>query len=629
MSARHFRTVIFVWSLALTCPLYAGLSPDEYDLWQAYNGWRIRVIEFPGIQSFARQELLLVMVTEKPTWLRRYVRIGHRSLFFADDFAADVLRVERFYRREGFPEAVVNGRVFPDENRKELRLQFEIHEGDPLLLRQWQLEIVGDQDVGVDSNRWSAAMPIKIGKRVGTIEAKASADTLAFKLREIGHARAQVGYHIQVDSVVADSQHSYAADLTFTLVPGPFCTLGQTRVSGLKQISEGTVRRELAYDEGDPFAPRRLENTRLRLVRMEAFNMVTVRADTSAEGNVLPVNIALDEGRRYRLRLSGGYDTIDKLRVGSEFTDVNFFGRARKFTLAASYADLKRQVSARLLWPHTPWEFTDVTLTPAWTLEVFPGVISESYTQTTLLAMKPSEKTAVSLNNQFGHKRIRFRGSTVESDSAQTETPRTNYFTSTEGIAFSWDTRDHPLVPRKGHFIGLAATESGAFYRTDVRWWRATIQGTVLMPRGRFTVFGLRSKFGYMQPLFESETTPIEERFYLGGPSTVRGWGDRLLAPRSNDEQQTAVGGDVSWNGSAEVRQNIWGPVSLALFADAGNVWSTDKDIRPFDLFTTAGLGLLFLTPVGPVRTDLGYQLRPNPYGEAKYSIHLSLGTPF
>ncbi|MDD5088646.1 MAG: BamA/TamA family outer membrane protein, partial [bacterium] len=79
----------------------------------------------------------------------------------------------------------------------------------------------------------------------------------------------------------------------------------------------------------------------------------------------------------------------------------------------------------------------------------------------------------------------------------------------------------------------------------------------------------------------------------------------------------------------SELRHNIWGPVTLALFCDAGNVWKNERVCQPLDLYPSAGAGLLFLTMVGPLRVDFAHQLRPNPEDERPWALHFSLGTPF
>jgi len=587
-----------------------GFTLDQYDRWQSYNGWPVRVIEFPGIESFARADLLTVMATEKPTWLRRYVRIGSRTTFFADDFAADILRLQNFYRREGFPDAVVNGYVYPQEKHEELRLKLEIFEGEPLILEHWFITMGDHPQAGVDSVRWSRKMPIRIGKRLSQSDLRVSADTLVYRLQEAGRARARVDYRVTSDSA------AHTAVVEFILYPGSLCFFGTTRIQGLKQVSEGTARRELTYHQYDPFQPSVLSATRRRLLRLETFRLVRMDVDYTQLSDTLKIWIRTEEGNRYKLRYGGGYDTEERTHVQAEFTDLNFFGRARRFSLLARVSEINRRIEGRLFWPHTPWNATDVTLIPAWSLETRPGFTEETQSGTTILSASPLDKTSISISNEAGKETVR-------------DSTRRTFSKSVETFSVAWDTRDNPLVPRQGHVLGLTASESGAFYRIDNRWWRLQLHGRVLIPIDKFTTFAARAATGIMGTLHDSEVTPINERFYLGGASSVRGWGQDRLAPRNPEDKSDPIGGDLSLNSTLEIRRDVWGPVALILFGDAGNVWIEPERAKPLDLFTAAGLGLRFLTPVGPIRTDVGYQLRPNAYGENRIAFHVSLGSAF
>jgi outer membrane protein insertion porin family len=615
LSPRRLATFLLA-VLAVARPLLAGLDPDDYDRWQAYNGWRIRVIEFPGIHTFSRSDLLDVMATEKPTWLRRYVRIGSRSVFFADDFAADVLRVERFYRREGFVHAQVFGRVIADPRREELRLQLEINEGLPVIVSGWNLEMGSDIGAGVDSVRWSRLMPIAVGKRLASSAVQVSADTLAYKLRTIGHARARVETRAEVDSA------ANAGHVTFTLYPGHFCYLGRTSITGLRQVREPTARREIAYPLYSPSSPAPLELTRRNLVRLETFRYVAVRADASVPGDTLPVQITTEEGNRYRLRYGAGYHTVQRARGDVEFTDLNFLGRGRRLTLSGVYAEFQREARVRLFYPHVPWNRTDLTVMPAWSRESRPLAIIEDRTATTIFSMNISEKARVSLSNEAG------RTYSNQKDESGNDLGTSQFTKSVESVSLGWDTRDHPLVPRQGHLVSVTASESGAFYRVFYRYWKSVMQAKVLIPRGRFTVFAGKADAGIMGRLHDSPRTPSFERFALG-PPTLRGWTRDGLAPRSPDNANDIVGGDLMVALTAEVRRNVWGPVSLATFIDAGNVWPDIDEFQPANLYPSAGLGLLFVTLVGPLRIDYAYQLRPNPYGDRRSAVHFSFGSPF
>ncbi|MBK6764971.1 MAG: BamA/TamA family outer membrane protein [bacterium] len=631
----HLRALLLLlaWLLPALLPgsvARADFTLEEYDQWQRYTGWPIRVIEFPGIHNFARADLLEIMATEKPTWLRRYVPIGSRTVFYPEDFAADLLRVKSFYRREGFPAADVRGKVLARDEKQDLRLIVEISEGAPLILRSWSIAHVGNP-AGVDSARWSRALPIRTGKRLAESQLEAAVDSLRQKLRAIGHARAVVFF--DTANVRNDS-----ADVVFKLAAGPYCKFGRTKITGLKQVSEGTARRELAYEENEPYTPLKLDETRRNLLRLETFRMV--RADVNVEGDsdTLDVLIRTEEGNRYLVRLGTGYDKEEGMHVSGKLTDLNFFGRGRRFTMDVSASDIlddtlaasrgllnderfiDRRVGFTLFWPHTPLNSTDISIKPSWEYEFKAGTIIRTQSATTRLSALPLPKVAASFANEFGRQDV-----LVDTTNAENVVSTI----SIETIDLAWDTRDNPLVPRRGHMLSATFSESGALWSLENRWWRAQFAGRVLVPINQFTVFAMRGAFGLMGPLHQSAETPVQERLRLGGVTNVRGWGRDLLAPRADDDQSIVLGGDQSAFASFEVQRDVWGPVGLIVFSDLGNVWTKARETRLDDLYTTAGAGLRFLTLIGPIRLDFGYQLRQNPYGDKPWAYHILLGSAF
>jgi outer membrane protein insertion porin family len=596
------------------------LAPSDLQQWQVCNGSYIQVIEFPGIHSFSRADVLTVMATEKPTWLRRYLPIGHRTIFYADQFAADLYRVEHFYAREGFPHAVIRGYVTPRPKRNEVKLKVEIVEGPPVLLQSWKVELVGNSGVRPDSAHWSTLMPIKIGKRLALSDVQASADSLRDQLYEMAYARARVTYEIHSDSA------TNTAAVTFTLDPGHYCWIGQTRIIGLKQIEEPAARRELTYHELEPYSPDKLDDTRRRLVNLQTFTLVSVRADTTTPGDTLNILIQVEEGTRYRIRFGGGYDTQNGAGGSVEFRDLNFLGRARRLTWTNNYSKNEKLYEMRFLWPHTPFNATDITLNPKYDRIHQTGFDFESYSGATILSATPLKKVTVAVSNESGRARL-IPGK--DFDKAQYDTTRFKTYTRTvETFSAVWDTRDNPLVAHKGHAIGVSGSESGALYGAHFRWWRANFAGRVFVPATRYIVLAGRAAAGMMAPTYGQPSTPIEERFFLGGSGDVRGWPQRTLAPHDTSGK-IAVGGDASFNASAEIRYNVMGPLNIALFVDAGNVWPKTHGVRPLDLYSTAGVGLLILSPVGPVRIDWAYQLRRNPYRLPLGAFAFSLGSPF
>ena len=158
---------------------------------------------------------------------------------------------------------------------------------------------------------------------------------------------------------------------------------------------------------------------------------------------------------------------------------------------------------------------------------------------------------------------------------------------------------------------------------------------------------------GFIQPYGRDEEraqVPFAERLFLGGSNSVRGWPRRQLGPylypcgpdgtdycqsRSGMVQPTddiiPIGGLLALHSSLETRTFVYDDFGLALFVDAGMTWNEVADIRDTMVQPTAGTGLRYKTPIGPIRFDVGYRLLDPPeYREiGRVAVHFSLSEAF
>lgn len=139
---------------------------------------------------------------------------------------------------------------------------------------------------------------------------------------------------------------------------------------------------------------------------------------------------------------------------------------------------------------------------------------------------------------------------------------------------------------------------------------------------------------------------PFAERFYVGGGTTVRGWGTDRLGPyvcdkggsvfvsMRNDQtcdNRVPIGGLLAGWGSVELRVPFrWG-LGAAFFSDAGFAWDNLADAATIGVLPTAGGGLRYASPVGPLRLDVGFRLDHNPLfdKEPRWNLHFSLAEAF
>ncbi|NNF84726.1 MAG: outer membrane protein assembly factor, partial [Deltaproteobacteria bacterium] len=145
-------------------------------------------------------------------------------------------------------------------------------------------------------------------------------------------------------------------------------------------------------------------------------------------------------------------------------------------------------------------------------------------------------------------------------------------------------------------------------------------------PVFRRNTFVVSGRAGIVRPLGDTKEVPIQKRFFLGGRTTVRGFDEDTLGPRAPDGSLT--GGDFMVNGNAELRVPLKYEFLVAFFLDAGSVWFEDDPENDFDLRESAGLGLRYITPIGPVALDYGWKLDRRE-GESSSEWHFTIGAVF
>jgi translocation and assembly module TamA len=192
-----------------------------------------------------------------------------------------------------------------------------------------------------------------------------------------------------------------------------------------------------------------------------------------------------------------------------------------------------------------------------------------------------------------------------------------------------WDRRDHPLEPRRGFFLSLSLQQGGGPLGGSFDYLRVLPEArfyTTPVDEGRFTL-ATRLRLGMLAPRSgRADDSPVVARFYAGGANSMRGFGLRQLSPlllvpvdprRPEVQVPLPVGGNGLIEGSVEVRTLVRQNLLLATFVDFGTVTRERLPLREAGrLLWATGLGLRYLSPIGPIRVDLGIRLplgRPPP----------------
>jgi outer membrane protein assembly factor BamA len=206
---------------------------------------------------------------------------------------------------------------------------------------------------------------------------------------------------------------------------------------------------------------------------------------------------------------------------------------------------------------------------------------------------------------------------------------------SAVGFDFRHAKTDSLLNPRKGFQLALHGEEAGILLPGTFNYYALTVDGRHYQPVGDRLVVATHAQVGNIGPAGSGDVqVPFAKKYFLGGATTLRGWGRFEVSPLSSSG--IPVGGNSFMVLSTEARADVKGSFGAALFLDAGNVWMTSGGFALNDLRYSVGPGVRYRTPVGPVRFDVGYQLNPIPgltkdgkLESSRWRFNFSIGEAF
>jgi outer membrane protein insertion porin family/translocation and assembly module TamA len=454
------------------------------------------------------------------------------------------------------------------------------------------------------------------------------------------------GYpYAKVDTGEDDGPDGKSATLTFSAVPDKMAHIGPIEIQGNKTVSARVIERELTFKTGDLYQRSVLQDSQRRLYGLELFQFANIEPlNPELQPTEVPIRITVAEGKHQRVNFGVGYGTEEKARVDAEYHHVNFLGGARLAGAHARWSSLDRGIRLDF---NQPYFFA-----PHFSLG---GEAQQWYTytpayQSTITGAKatvthqgsPRTSWAISLTNEHTNSAI---APAVLSDVTLYNNlialgldPTTGAQSGTlnaAGFDLQHSTADNALDAHHGYQIALHAEQAGRFLPGTFNYYALAVDGRQYLPIGGRAVFASRLQLGNIRPVGgEQANVPFSKRYFLGGATSIRGWGRYEVGPLSGSG--LPIGGDSMLALSEELRANLRGKLGAVFFIDGGNVWAQSWGLRLSDLRYAVGPGLRYQTPVGPIRLDVGYQLNPiaelrvnGQPQQRRWRIHFSIGQAF
>lgn len=442
-----------------------------------------------------------------------------------------------------------------------------------------------------------------------------AADAAAEGWRQTGHAKVDVAAQQVVANHAADT-----LDADIRMAPGPVVRFGELRPKGYSRVRPDRIRRIAGLPTGEVYDPDAVQRAAVRLRRTQTFRSVALtEAETLGPGNTMDITATVDEELPRRFGFGAELSSVDGVTLSGFWLHRNLLGGAERLRIEGEIAQIggsgeDYKLSSRFERP--------AAFGPDYDLYLLAEIehLNEP-TFTSDIATVGAGVTRIFSDELTAEAGIAYRYSRVEDASGVAD-----YNLLTFPLGATYDRRDNRLDPARGYFadvnltpfLGLAGSESGARLTFDTRAYRG------FGSDDRFVLAG-RVQGGSI--VGASLTgVPNDYRFYTGGGGTVRGQEYQSLGvtlpggTRSGGASYLAV--------SAEARIGLTNKFEAVAFADWGTVSLDAVPGSGGDSQSGAGLGLRYLTPIGPIRLDVATPVSGGASGSS-VKIYVGIGQAF
>jgi len=595
---------------------------------------KIQEVNFIGNEVFSEGTLKSEMQLKTGGWLSWYSR---DNLYSKQKLTADLETIRSYYLNRGYLEFVIEStQVSITPDKKGIYLTVSIKEGKKFTVKD--VRIAGDT-LGKEAELIQL-ITLKPGDTFSSAKLTASTKAIAEILGSYGYAFATINPQPDVRRDLAE------VDLTLVVDPGRRIYVRQVTISGNAKTRDIVIRREMRQFESSWFDSDKIDLSKKRLGRLGYFTETDIiTEDVSGSPDQVDVKVAVKEKPTGAVTLGAGFSSTEKLILSAGINQDNAFGTGTAVGLNLALGKINQNLTLSNYDPY----FTE------------DGI--SRYTDLFYRSSKPLyyagdadyQIKSVGSNIKFGIPYTEvdrvFFGTGVESFRIQTSlnTPQPylnyamNYGVAAPGypgtlttfnipltVGWARDGRDSALIPSSGSLQQLS-TEVGTpagnmtFYRLFGQYqkYHSFSKGNILSFNG---------EVGYSQA-YGNNPFPITKNYYVGGIGSVRGYSPGSIGPQYYN---TVLGRDQPTGGQSKIVSNVEYTVPVPgsgvdktlrafAFVDGGNTFGQNINLV---LSYSYGLGISWISPLGPLKFSYGIPYKPYP-GANVQRLQFQVGTAF
>jgi outer membrane protein insertion porin family len=582
---------------------------------------KIKEIHVTGNKAFSESTLLGLFDLDTGGWLSWYTKSDRYS---RTKLNADIETLRSYYLSRGYLEFKVDStQVAISPDKQSIAITVNVSEGERFVVSGVKLE----GNYLNKEEEFKTLVKIEPGEPYNADQVAETTKAFTDYFGTFGFAFARVEAVPEIDRSTNRVAFVIQAD------PSRRAYVRRVNIAGNNRTRDEVVRREFRQFESSWYDGDKIRLSRDRVDRLGYFTDVNVDTqEVPGTQDQVDVTMSVTEKPTGNLQLGAGYSSADSVSLLFGIKQENVFGSGNYLGIELNTSKSNRQVVLSTIDPY----FTADGISR--TIDVY-------------------DRTSKPLSGQGGDYSLKTRGASIrfgvpftENDTVYfgsgyeqlTIVPGTNLPTSYQTYAdqfgyksdsipltvgWSRDSRDSSLVPTNGRYQRLYGDWGVA---GDIKFVRANYQIQQYIPLNKQFTVALNGEFGWGKGL-NGQPYPLFKNYYSGGLGSVRGFEQGSLGPR--DASDLAIGGPKKLTLNAELIAPFPGAgndrtLRLYGFVDAGNVFGEKEQYKLNDLRVSTGIGISWISPLGPLRIAIATPLRKKP-GDRIERLQFQIGTSF
>lgn len=579
----------------------------------------VQNIRFIGNRVFDDGELLDVIRTQQTRWYRF---LSQDDRYDPDRITFDKELLRRYYLKNGYADfQVLSAQAELTPDRGQFYITFTVEEGQRYKFGDVALN-AKLRDLKVEDIQ--GALKVESGEWYDINVVDESVDALTDAVGNFGYA------FVDVRPNVTRKREEGVIDISFDVSEGSRVFVERINVNGNVRTLDEVVRREFRLVEGDAFNAAKVRRSITRVEDLDFFNKVTVEQEEGSAPDKAVINVEVEEKSTGSLSVGAGYSSASGALAEFSIRERNLLGKGQDLSLSARVSQRQTQIDLSFTEPYFLNREVAAGFDIYSTTSDQQSASSFSSEQTGL-TLRASYPITTYLSQGWGYTIKNSKVSGVQDNaSIFIKSQAGNKAISSLAHVLSYDRRNSKINPTEGYLVRMNNEFAGL--GGDVHYLRNMLSGVTYYTVSEGWVASVKGRGGVVTGL--GEDVGLLDRFFLGGDS-LRGFADSGVGPRDRVTKD-ALGGEVIYNGGAELTVPLGLPKELGIsgkmFTDFGSVTQVNpSSANVFDsgsIRSSAGVGVTWVSPVGPISLDFGQALIKESYDDTEM-MRVNFGTKF